>query len=105
MGIFKKKTQVDEKTERLNKLLLESLEIDKVSGKIKKVPDDIEPEIALEIKKVILQAHEYVKLTKEAKVFSKKSVYKFLHDEFPWVNKVAADKLIGLGMFQLFLDE
>lgn len=105
MIIFKRSKVVDDKTSKLNNLLLKALDINHSNGKIIGLPNDITLEDKEKLDLVIYQAFELIRQLKEARVFSKKRVHEFVNENHKWVDKKSIEKLISLGLYQLVVKE
>lgn len=89
MGLFGKKKSVNPETEKLNELLSLSLLHQEITA------DD---ETLKLIETVKFQAFEYTRQLKEASVYSKGAVKKFIADEHYWVSKENIIKLVEIGL-------
>ncbi len=101
MGLFGKKKVVDEKSSRLNQVLIMSLEIEENKIDLTELPETINEDIKKEINDLKFYVFEYIKQLKEAFVFSKGAVKKFILNDYSWVSKENIDKLIEIGLNRL----
>ena len=92
MGLFGKKREVNPESEKLNELLKLSLLQQDITA---------DEETLKLIETVKFQVDEYTRQLKEAVVYSKGAVKKFIQDEHPWVNKENNAKLIEIGLSKL----
>lgn len=89
MGLFSKKREANPETEKLNELLKLSLIQQEITA---------DEETLKLIETVAFQVNEYSRQLKEASVYSKGAVKKFIQEEHPWVNKDNTAKLIDVGL-------
>lgn len=101
MGLFNKTKVVNKKSIELNRVLSKALDINKSTGIMIGLPENLISEDKEMLELVIFQVFELIKQLKEAKVFSKKEVHKFINENHKWVAKTSIEKLIGLGLYQL----
>ena len=101
MGLFGKKKVVDEKSSRLNQVLIMSLEIEENKIDLTELPENINEDIKKVINDLKFYVFEYIKQLKEAVVFSKGAVKKFILNDYSWVSKENIDKLIEIGLNRL----
>lgn len=97
MGIFGKKRNNDESL-KLNEILSLSLDIEEKKSSLNDLPDSVNVETKQLVHNIKFYAFEYVKQLKEAFVFSKGSVKKFILNDYSWVNKQNVERLIQIGL-------